>query len=259
MLEGDGVNRHAPPTRYRAGADRRRARLRRRRSRAPGRLRRLRPGRGAGRPGEGARAQVKACVRRGRATEILDARSGADRAGADHPGAPWQILPYERQLQVKQEQVDDALRRIGRLSGFELEPIVPAVETWRYRNKVEYSFGSDAGGRSDLRLSCPRALARNRRGQRLPARFPARQRGAGARRGVVPSARIWPPMTVAPAKASSAILSCERDAGRVSSRPAWSPVRASSTARRSPAAHETPTRASSGPRSRAWPRSPMEA
>jgi 23S rRNA (uracil1939-C5)-methyltransferase len=66
---------------------------------------------------------------------------------AGHPGAPWQILPYERQLEVKQEQVADALGRIGKLSGFELEPILPAVETWRYRNKLEYSFGADPDGR----------------------------------------------------------------------------------------------------------------
>ncbi len=65
---------------------------------------------------------------------------------ADHPGAPWQVLPYERQLEVKQAQVDDALRRIGKLDRYELEPIVPAVEQWRYRNKLEYSFGSDAAG-----------------------------------------------------------------------------------------------------------------
>ena len=39
---------------------------------------------------------------------------------APHPGAPWQVLPYERQLEIKAEQVDDALRRIGQLEGFEL-------------------------------------------------------------------------------------------------------------------------------------------
>jgi 23S rRNA (uracil1939-C5)-methyltransferase len=66
---------------------------------------------------------------------------------ADHPGAPWQVLRYETQLATKQDQVDDALTRIGRLSGYELEPIVPAIEQWRYRNKLEYSFGSDADGR----------------------------------------------------------------------------------------------------------------
>lgn len=65
---------------------------------------------------------------------------------AKHPGVAWQVLPYERQLQIKREQVDDALRRIGKLEGFELEEIVPAVAQWRYRNKLEYSFGKDAEG-----------------------------------------------------------------------------------------------------------------
>jgi 23S rRNA (uracil1939-C5)-methyltransferase len=56
-------------------------------------------------------------------------------------------MPYEQQLEVKAFQVADALRRIGRLEGFALEEIVPAVEQWRYRNKLEYSFGGggDAG------------------------------------------------------------------------------------------------------------------
>ena len=65
---------------------------------------------------------------------------------ADHPGAPWQVIPYEKQLAIKQAQVHDALTRIGKLEGFELEEIVPAVEQWRYRNKLEYSFGTDPEG-----------------------------------------------------------------------------------------------------------------
>ncbi len=65
---------------------------------------------------------------------------------AEHPGAPWQVLRYERQLEIKQEQVDDALRRIGRLDGYTLEPIVAAEQQWRYRNKLEYSFGSGEDG-----------------------------------------------------------------------------------------------------------------
>jgi 23S rRNA (uracil1939-C5)-methyltransferase len=56
------------------------------------------------------------------------------------------VLPYERQLAVKREQVGDALTRIGHLAGFELGEIVPAVERWRYRNKLEYSFGTGAEG-----------------------------------------------------------------------------------------------------------------
>jgi 23S rRNA (uracil1939-C5)-methyltransferase len=56
------------------------------------------------------------------------------------------VLPYERQLEVKAEQVRDALERIGRLEGFAFEPIVPAVAEWRYRNKLEYSFGTGPDG-----------------------------------------------------------------------------------------------------------------
>src|SRR3712207_3986166 len=35
---------------------------------------------------------------------------------------------------------------MGHLEGFELEPIVPADEQWRYRNKLEYSFGTADDG-----------------------------------------------------------------------------------------------------------------
>jgi 23S rRNA (uracil1939-C5)-methyltransferase len=60
-----------------------------------------------------------------------------------HPGAPWQVLPYERQLDEKEEQVRDALARIGRFQSPPVEPIVPALEQFHYRNKLEYSFGED--------------------------------------------------------------------------------------------------------------------
>jgi 23S rRNA (uracil1939-C5)-methyltransferase len=100
-------------------------------------------------PGDRVRAVIgkrKRAYAEARAIEILE--PGPDRIApaADHPGAPWQVLSYERQLEVKQEQVDDALRRIGKLDGFVLEPIVPALSQWRYRNKLEYSFGSDDTG-----------------------------------------------------------------------------------------------------------------
>jgi len=90
-----------------------------------------------------------------RTVEVV--RAAADRlpdrcthGGEPCPGAPWQGLPYERQLAYKQEQVADALQRIGGLEGYELEAIVPAVEQWRYRNKLEYSFGADDEGEPTL-------------------------------------------------------------------------------------------------------------
>jgi 23S rRNA (uracil1939-C5)-methyltransferase len=100
-------------------------------------------------PGDRVRAEITKSKRRfaeARTVELL--RPGAERIadscvheGEPCPGAPWQGLPYERQLTHKRDQVDEALRRIGGLEGFELEEIEPAVEQWRYRNKLEYSFG----------------------------------------------------------------------------------------------------------------------
>ncbi len=100
-------------------------------------------------PGDVVRAVVgrsKRAYADARAVEIL--RPSPDRIApaADHPGVPWQVLPYERQLEVKVAQLDDALIRIGKLRGYELEPILPAVSPWRYRNKLEYSFGADPAG-----------------------------------------------------------------------------------------------------------------
>jgi len=101
-------------------------------------------------PGDRVRAEVlkaKRAYAEARAIEIVEPSPDRIEPRAAHPGAPWQVLPYERQLSVKQDQVEDALRRIGRLEDFELETILPAVEPWRYRNKLEYSFGTDASGR----------------------------------------------------------------------------------------------------------------
>ena len=100
-------------------------------------------------PGDRVKAVIgksKRAYAEARATEILE--PGPDRVEpeADHPGAAWQILAYDRQLEVKQGLVDDALRRIGHLDGFTLEEIVPAKQRWRYRNKLEYSFGEDDTG-----------------------------------------------------------------------------------------------------------------
>ena len=99
-------------------------------------------------PGDLVRAVVhkrKRSYAHARTLEVIE--PGPERIAplADHPGVPWQVLPYERQLQIKRSQVDDALRRIGRLDGYELEEIVPAEQQWRYRNKLEYSFGAAAG------------------------------------------------------------------------------------------------------------------
>ncbi len=100
-------------------------------------------------PGDRVRAVVhkrKRSYAHARTLEVLDPSPERIPPTADHPGVPWQVIPYERQLQIKSAQVEEALRRIGRLEGFELEEIVPALQPWRYRNKLEYSFGDGDGG-----------------------------------------------------------------------------------------------------------------
>ena len=109
-------------------------------------------------PGDLVRARVhdrKRSYAQARVGTLLE--PGPDQVAplADHPGAPWQVLRYERQLEIKQEQVDDALRRIGRLDGFTLEPIVAAEQQWRYRNKLEYSFGTGADGTLECGFHAP--------------------------------------------------------------------------------------------------------
>lgn len=60
----------------------------------------------------------------------------------DCGGCQWQMVPYEKQLQFKQQQVKDALQRIGKIPLPEFLPIIGAKENKYYRNKIEYTFGS---------------------------------------------------------------------------------------------------------------------
>jgi 23S rRNA (uracil1939-C5)-methyltransferase len=99
--------------------------------------------------------KAKKAYAEARAVEVLEPSPDRIAPLAQHPGAPWQVLPYERQLEIKAEQVADALARIGKLSGFEQEPIVPAEAQWRYRNKLEYSFGTGDDGELVLGFHAP--------------------------------------------------------------------------------------------------------
>jgi len=57
-------------------------------------------------------------------------------------GCQWQMLPYQQQLEYKEQQVKDNLQRIGRIPIPEMQPIIGADETTRYRNKMEYTFAN---------------------------------------------------------------------------------------------------------------------
>lgn len=57
-------------------------------------------------------------------------------------GCQWQMLPYEKQLSYKQQQVTDTLHHIGKLELPEINPIIGADETKFYRNKLEFTFSN---------------------------------------------------------------------------------------------------------------------
>jgi 23S rRNA (uracil1939-C5)-methyltransferase len=106
-----------------------------------------------GLPGDLVRARVTKVKRNhaeALAVEVL--RPGPERVDAPcahYPacgGCRFQDLAYEAQVAAKQEQVEDALRRIGAIAEPPLEPIIPAVEQFHYRNKLEYSFTTTPSG-----------------------------------------------------------------------------------------------------------------
>jgi 23S rRNA (uracil1939-C5)-methyltransferase len=57
-------------------------------------------------------------------------------------GCKWQMLPYEKQLLYKQQQVADQLSRIGHVVLPELEPIIGSEAQTFYRNKLEFTFST---------------------------------------------------------------------------------------------------------------------
>ncbi len=57
-------------------------------------------------------------------------------------GCKWQCLDYEYQLKYKQQQVFDALTRIGKVELPDIMPILGSEHTREYRNKLEFTFSN---------------------------------------------------------------------------------------------------------------------
>lgn len=57
-------------------------------------------------------------------------------------GCKWQMLPYDKQLQFKQQETEQNLRRIGKVELPEIMPIIGSAETIHYRNKLEFTFSN---------------------------------------------------------------------------------------------------------------------
>lgn len=57
-------------------------------------------------------------------------------------GCKWQMLPYEQQLQYKQNEAEQNLKRLGRIALPPVMPIIGCESSTRYRNKLEFTFSS---------------------------------------------------------------------------------------------------------------------
>jgi 23S rRNA (uracil1939-C5)-methyltransferase len=106
-----------------------------------------------GLPGDRVRARVTKVKRNhaeALATEVVEPSPlRVDAPCAHYPacgGCRFQDLAYEVQARTKHEWVADSLRRLGGIPEPPLEEIVPAVEVFHYRNKVEYSFTQTPDG-----------------------------------------------------------------------------------------------------------------
>jgi 23S rRNA (uracil1939-C5)-methyltransferase len=57
-------------------------------------------------------------------------------------GCKWQMLPYAKQLQYKQQEAEQNLKRIGKVELPQLLPIIGADDDKHYRNKLEFTFSN---------------------------------------------------------------------------------------------------------------------
>lgn len=57
-------------------------------------------------------------------------------------GCKWQNLAYDKQLEFKQDEVFNHIKRIGGIEDFETLPILGSSEQYFYRNKMEFSFSN---------------------------------------------------------------------------------------------------------------------
>lgn len=94
--------------------------------------------------------RVKNRYAEGKVTEILS--PSPDRAAPDCPhyklcgGCALRHIKYEKQLDIKKEIVENAMRRIGGFKDFALGEIIGAENPSRYRNKTVFHAGKNGMG-----------------------------------------------------------------------------------------------------------------
>lgn len=67
-------------------------------------------------------------------------------------GCKWQTIPYEKQLEIKDEQVKESLFHLAKYQeNINIEKIEASPVIWWYRNKIEFSFGKFISDKMQIR------------------------------------------------------------------------------------------------------------
>ena len=61
-------------------------------------------------------------------------------------GCTWQNLPYAEQLLYKQRLAESTIAHLGKARPERVEEIIPSPKEWRYRNKMDFTFGTNTDG-----------------------------------------------------------------------------------------------------------------
>ena len=85
-------------------------------------------------------------------------------------GCSWQNLSYEKQLEYKHKQVEEQLKRIGKIENTEALPILGSERQTFYRNKLEFTF-SNKKWLTDEEINSEQNFDRNALGFHKPGMF----------------------------------------------------------------------------------------
>lgn len=151
-------------------------------------------------PGEVVAAEVVREKKKFAEAELLSVETPSpDRVAPPCPyfgrcgGCAYQHMTYERQLALKAAQVEQTLRRVGRLTEVPMRPIVPAPKPYEYRNRIRVHvaggivgfFAADAHALIDVErcaIAAPvvnQALGRLRGGSMRDGDYSLRAPGGG--------------------------------------------------------------------------------
>ena len=105
-----------------------------------------------GLPGETVEVEIESSKKnflRGRVKKVVDPSPNRVQPRCEYfgrcGGCQWQHIEYQKQLQLKRQIVIDQLRRVGKLEGVDVRPVIGADDPWHYRNNARFAVDGRSG------------------------------------------------------------------------------------------------------------------